>query len=493
MESSENNWIHQPEGKTFEIKRDLSSPPSIMKALVAFANTAGGRLIVGIEDDTREILGVNNPLDEEERLCNLIADHIEPRLLPNIELLTVEGKTLLVAEVFPSSSRPHWIKKEGPVQGVYVRLGSTNRQADVDLIQELRRSALGAVFDEQPLGELKPDSLDFQGVAACFSRHRKLVKKDLETLRLVTAYQGRLVPTVGGVLLFGRDREMAFPDAWIQCGRFVGTDKADIFDHVEIHEHLPIALERIMDFLKKHAMRGADFSELRRKDVWSIPLKILREAVTNAVVHADYSQKGAPIRVAFFDDRIEIENPGILLPGLTLEDMRQGVSRLRNRVIARVFRELDLIEQWGSGIRLMFKEAEALGLPDPEIMEIGMKVRVIIRLAKAIPIEAVGLGSRSDSRSESRSDSRSESEAFWRLRPEWRSEWRPESVHDRVMAAIGKIPLGRSEIAEALGHKSITGALRNALSDLMLIGVVEYTLPDKPNSRLQKYRLKGKE
>ncbi|MDP2853488.1 MAG: ATP-binding protein [Smithellaceae bacterium] len=79
-------------------------------------------------------------------------------------------------------------------------------------------------------------------------------------------------------------------------------------------------------------------------------MSILREAVVNAVVHADYSQKGAPIRVSFFDDRIEIENPGILLPGLTFDDIRQGVSKLRNRFIASAFREIDFIEQRGSGI-----------------------------------------------------------------------------------------------------------------------------------------------
>lgn len=89
-------------------------------------------------------------------------------------------------------------------------------------------------------------------------------------------------------------------------------------------------------FSKSTPLHGADFSELRRRDVWSIPLTILREAVINAVVHTDYSQRGAPIRIAFFDNRIEIENPGILLPGMTVEDMRQGVSKIRNHVIARV-------------------------------------------------------------------------------------------------------------------------------------------------------------
>ncbi len=89
-------------------------------------------------------------------------------------------------------------------------------------------------------------------------------------------------------------------------------------------------------------------------------LTILREAVINALVHTDYSQHGAPIRIAFFDDRIEIENPGILLPGMTIEDMKDGVSKIRNPVIARIFRELDLIEQWGSGVRRIFKEAPGL-------------------------------------------------------------------------------------------------------------------------------------
>ena len=84
-----------PEGKTLEFKRDLSSPKNILKTLVAFANTAGGRLIIGVEDESREVLGVEDPLDEEERLCSLIADSIKPRLVPNVELISIEDKTLL--------------------------------------------------------------------------------------------------------------------------------------------------------------------------------------------------------------------------------------------------------------------------------------------------------------------------------------------------------------------------------------------------------------
>ena len=118
-----------PEGKTVEFKRNLSSPKPLLKTLVAFANTAGGRLVIGV-GDRREIVGVEDPLAEEERLCNLIADSISPKLVPNVELTTVEGKTLFIVEVFLSGTRPHFLCAEGFESGVYVRLGSTNRQAD---------------------------------------------------------------------------------------------------------------------------------------------------------------------------------------------------------------------------------------------------------------------------------------------------------------------------------------------------------------------------
>ncbi|MBP1908607.1 AlbA family DNA-binding domain-containing protein [Methanolobus bombayensis] len=461
--------VTMPEGKTLEFKRDISSPRNILKTLVAFANTAGGRLLIGIEDDTREILGVKNPLDEEERLCNLIADNIEPRLVPNVELLSLEDKTLLSVEVYPSGLRPHWMRKEGSDEGVYVRLGSTNRKADRELIAELKRTTAGISFDEQPLPDRTDDDLDFEAASACFERHRKRVKKDLESLRLVVLHQGHLVPTVGGMLLFGKDRETIFPDSWIQCGRFIGKDKADIFDHIDIHEHLPVAVEKVMEFLKKHAMRGADFSELRRKDVWSIPLTILREAVINAVVHGDYSQRGAPVRVAFFDDRIEIENPGILLPGLTVEDMLQGVSKIRNHVIARVFRELDLIEQWGSGVRRMFNEAEALGLPQPEIIEVGMRVRLIVYLAERIKVET---------------STPITAEAESRLKSRLKSE-----LAAKVVLLLAEGEASKAELAQGLGHKSVSGELHKQVKILLELGYIEMTIPDKPRSSKQEYRL----
>lgn len=383
------------EGKTLDFKRDLSSPKGLLKTLVAFANTAGGKLIIGVEDKTRQVIGVDFPLDDEERLCSLIADSISPRLVPNVEMTTVNNRTLLIVEVFPSNSRPHFLRAEGLENGVYVRLGSTNRQADRELIGELRRSAEGVSFDEMPLPELSADDLDLKAARRAFAGKRELDEHELITLKLLRSEQGGLVPTKGAMILFGRERTFHFPDAWVQCGRFIGQNKADIFDHIELDEPLPQAVESIMLFLKKHAMRGADFSEIQRKDIWSIPLSVLREVVINALVHTDYSQRGAPIRIAFFDDRIEVENPGILLPGMTIEDMKSGVSKIRNPVIARVFRELKLIEQWGSGVRNILHQSREMGLPEPLVQEIGMRLRFTVFLARPIVLDKQQVGSRS--------------------------------------------------------------------------------------------------
>ena len=133
----------------------------------------------------------------------------------------------MVIEVYPSALRPHHLKASGPERGTFVRLGSTNRLADAPLIGELGRRTTLESYDEQPVPELGSEALDFAAASQFFSELRTLRRQDLRSLGVVTAYQGRQVPTVGGIILFGRNRLDRFPDAWIQTGRFAGTDKAD--------------------------------------------------------------------------------------------------------------------------------------------------------------------------------------------------------------------------------------------------------------------------
>lgn len=112
-----------------------------MRSIVAFANTSGGHLLIGIEDKTRRVRGVSDPLALEERLASLISDNIAPRLVPEIDILPFRNTHVIAIQIYPSSNLPHHVKRLGPEQGVFVRVGSTNRKADPDLIEELRRFA----------------------------------------------------------------------------------------------------------------------------------------------------------------------------------------------------------------------------------------------------------------------------------------------------------------------------------------------------------------
>ncbi len=369
--------LRRPEGKTLEFKRDLSSPAPILRTIVAFANTSGGTILIGVDDASHDVRGLPNAREEEERLSNLISDSVTPQLVPDVELLRFREEMVLGVAVYPSPNRPHYLH-DSPETGTYVRVGSTNRRADGNLVSEMRRVSRGECFDEQPLPGLDSEAIDIDAVSEAFSEVRNISDRDLDVLGVLTTHQGRRVPSIGGMLLFGKDRLSHFPDAWIQAGRFSGSDRSNIFEQIEFKQPLPNAIEDAYGFIERHVASGVDIRGLRGLPRWQIPEVVVREALTNAVVHADYSQRGAPFRIAIFDDRLEVENPGLLPFGLTLEDLPLGVSKLRNRVIGRVFHERKLIEQWGSGIGRMISACQQAGLPEPVWEELGTRFRVTI-------------------------------------------------------------------------------------------------------------------
>ena len=233
-------------------------------------------------------------------------------------------------------------------------------------------------FDEQPLEGLNSEALDFRAASELFAQYRNITPEALRTLRVTTEHHGRIVPTIGGLLLFGKTRLERFPDAWVQAGRFAGINRSRLIDSIEIRSYLPRAAEEAIAFVQKHLQRETVIGAVRGRYRWTVPPVVIREAVINAVVHADYAQIGSPIRIAIFDNRIEMDNPGMLPFGLTIEDIRRGVSKLRNRVIGRVFHELHLVEQWGSGIQRMITASIDAGLAAPVLEELGTHFRVVI-------------------------------------------------------------------------------------------------------------------
>jgi predicted HTH transcriptional regulator len=329
-----------------------------------------------VEDRSRHVIGVPNPTRVEEQVANLICDRIEPRLIPDLFVLPWRKVAVIAIVVHPSSLRPHYLKAQGASGGVYIRVGSTNRPADPAQVEELKRFARNETYDEQILPELNSKVIDFPVAAELFAPIRKLKLSDLSTLAIIKRHQNRDVPTVGGMILFGRNRLAVFPDAFIKAGRFDGVDRSCILDSADITSYPVRAVEEVLAFIQRNIRRSVTVAGLRNVETWDYPLVALREAITNAVVHSDYALRGTPIRVAIFDDRIEVDNPGTLPPGLTIAEIRQGISKLRNRVIARVFHELHLIEQWGSGIQRMTRACLEAGLPEPKLEEIGTGFRV---------------------------------------------------------------------------------------------------------------------
>jgi predicted HTH transcriptional regulator len=521
--------LAEAEGKTLEYKRDLSSPERLTRTLVAFANSAGGSVVIGVADD-RSVLGVADPDGDEHRLSNLILNRVEPRLLPTIERLTVAGQTLLVARVHPATRPPHWVAAEGEDEGVYVRLGSSTVKADGPLRAEFRRRADGLVFDRLPNPRAAASGLDDAAIAAAFPDRDPATAK--QVLGLVSEEQGRLVPTNGGVLLFGHGREWLFPDAWVQCARFRGVRRQDFDDQLILRVHLLDAVAKVDEFIRKHAFRAARFEGWKRQDEWSVPLDILRELTINALAHSDYSIPGGPIRVAFFDDRVEIESPGGLLPGLTVEMMRAGVSRVRNQVIARVFHEAGLIEQWGSGVPGIYAKAAERGLPEPEVVEFPGRLRFVVRTRHAefmagrppIPDRSTGINGTDQDRGTTDQDRfRNDQDRATSGQDEPTTDQvtdqdepttdqvtdqdEPTTDHDgaeadqvsgvprsstRALAALQGRGLSRSEFFEVLGLTSHTYNAQKHLHPLIDAGWVEMTIPDKPRSRNQRYRLTDK-
>jgi predicted HTH transcriptional regulator len=370
--------LQQEEGKTLEFKENGKSLERIIHTIIAFANTAGGKVVIGIKDKTKEIVGLQDPVEEEMRLANAIADSIEPLFNPDIHVVSWRNKEFLLIQV-PHSVGPYYSKAKGLKKGTYIRLGSTNRLADTAILAELQRLGENECFDEMPTTGCSTQDLDLEAVRACF---KKVGKKFEETtafsLHLYLKKQSKSIPSKGAILLFGKNRKEIFPNATIRCVRFLGTIRDEVLDHQDIDDYLPLALDKIMSFIQRNTKLSAEIGPSIRKNIAEYPPVVVKEAVTNALIHTDYSAAGSHTQIAIFDDRMEITNPGALPFGLNLQDALQGVSQLRNRVIGRCFRELELIELWGSGLKRMISQCQKSGIAGPRFEELGHFFRVTL-------------------------------------------------------------------------------------------------------------------
>lgn len=370
--------IQKGEGKTIEFKETLPGKGGLTKTAVAFSNTAGGKILVGIEDKTCRITGISEEeaLDFPDRICDMIYDSCYPMILPEIYVENVEDKKVLVAEFYPGALKPYYLKSKGRDRGAYIRVGATNKAADQEMIRELERQRQNISYDEEIIFHKTDKDIDFQRLKQDFFRltHRELRFTDLINLKIIREENKNYHPTAGGIMLAGR--ENSFEYARIRCARFRGNSMSEFIDQKEFAGPLYEQVQGAMKFAELYIARSGKIEGLQRKDRDEVPLEAVREALVNAVVHRDYSISGSDIKLAIFDDRIEFTSPGALPRSLEIEDILSGRSEIRNKVIARFFKEIGFIEQWGTGMRKMMSLCNDAGLDPPEFRESGLFFKV---------------------------------------------------------------------------------------------------------------------
>lgn len=370
--------ILKGENRKLEFKQQLPSALNISKTVVAFSNGAGGILIIGVANKG-EILGVTDReiMDLPDRISNIIYDTCYPAIIPEIYTENIDGKNILIVKIYPGNLKPYYIKSEGKIKGTYIRVGATNKLADIEMINELERQRRNMSFDEECVYDFDLNDLDLTKIIKDF---KKFTEKDLTdegfiNLKPIREENGIRYPTYALMLL---TNSKYFEYARIKCARFKGDDVGEFIDQKEYSGPIYEQVENTMNFAKMYLSKRGKISDLQRQDEYEVPLISIREAVANAVVHRDYSISGADIKFAIFDDRIEITSPGLLPKTLDIDDIKMGRSEIRNKVIARFFKELRFIEEWGTGIRRIIASCKDAGLKEPEFIETGMFFKTIL-------------------------------------------------------------------------------------------------------------------
>lgn len=331
--------IFAGESENIEFKNEIPvKSEKYMKTVVAFANGKGGKLVFGVENGTWDVTGFSKEevFQKMDAITNAIFDSCEPKITPNIAVQEIDGKAIIVVEIIPGMQRPYYIKSQGIMEGTYIRVAGTTRHAERYRVQELIMEGTNRSFDQ----------MERDGVCH---------------------------PTNGYLLLNGDTAE--FSDAAIQCAVFKGTVRDIFITRKEFTGAIYEQIEDAYNFVLQHIDLGSRIEGIARQDYYELPVKTIREMISNAVCHRSYLTPGK-IQVALFDDRLEVTSPGMLDSEITIEKMKSGLSKIRNRGIAAAFSYMNIVEAWGSGIPKMFREAKEYGLREPELIDMGSDFRI---------------------------------------------------------------------------------------------------------------------
>ena len=371
------------ESKSLEFKSQLPNFHALVKTCVAFANGVGGKIIIGVDDNSREIIGINDKTRDRvyDEFPNSLYDATSPNLFAEIYEKRFGEKSVMIIEISHGTKKPVFIKSEGLPNGVYLRAGSNTRRASQEYIEELMRENKRINFDEEVI-HADINILSKKLLNVVFKKTDAARLKSEKIISQASTHAEKNYPTVSGVLLFCETPDEYIPEAMIHCTRFAGNDGRDIIQTEEIKGCLEDQIERSFQLIKSWLMRDYKLLGAKLKAKMILPEIALRETIINAAIHRKYWIPGA-IKIALYDNRLEIFNPGNF-PGLfDLNQLGDGATYLRNPNLARLARRLGLVEKLGTGIALIFESCEKARIQKPEFIEGADSVKVIFNFVPA--------------------------------------------------------------------------------------------------------------
>lgn len=326
------------EGNTIEFKREYSD--TIKHSVIAFANTDGGTIYIGLSDEGN-VVGLEDLDGTLLRLTNMVRDAIRPdvSMFVQTEVTQMDGKNIIVLSVQRGTARPYYLSGKGiRPAGVFVRQGASSVPASEAHILDLIRENSGDCYEE---ARSLNQQLTFEKAAQYFAKkNMDFGETQMRSLKLI-----RSDGTYSNLGMLLSDQCVHT----IKLAVFEGSQKRIFHDRKEITGSLFEQLKSAFGLIDQYNRTRAEFAGLERIDKRDYPPEAVREALLNAIVHRDYALSGATL-ISIFDDRIEIITLGGLVKGITFDDMMLGVSMLRNQQLANVFYRLRLIEAYGTGI-----------------------------------------------------------------------------------------------------------------------------------------------
>lgn len=327
------------ESLTIEYKREYTD--EIKKTIIAFANTRGGELLIGVADDGA-ICGVADADDTMLRVTNVSRDTIRPDItgFMQCEERKIRDKSIIAVSVQKGTARPYYLASEGiRPEGVYVRQGSSTVPATERMILKMIKETGG---DDYEITRSLVQAQTFISTEKYFVEEKlRFGKEQKRTLGMIGEDDAF---TNLGLLLSDQCTHS------IKMAVFEGSVKTIFKDRAEFSGSLLSQLDAAYAFIDRYNRTRSEFPGLKRVDMRDYPPEAVREALLNAIVHRDYSYSG-PTLISIFDDRIEFLTLGGLPKGISMSDIMMGASMPRNKRLADIFYRLHLIEAYGTGIQ----------------------------------------------------------------------------------------------------------------------------------------------